>query len=122
MYSGREGEKEDGDKKRGQFLARMFARKFMSGRRLQVHLRARRVVLCGRPGRELRVKRGVKPERGREGEGEGKGEGVGYSAHLLCFISFLHAVSFHFYLSPSSFNSTCFPSEARRRPIKRALH
>lgn len=89
MYSGREGEKEDGDKKRGQFLARMFARKFMSGRRLQVHLRARRVVLCGRPGRELRVKRGVKPERGRE-RGEG---GRGRGCRIFCPSTLLHFLS-----------------------------
>lgn len=86
MYSGREGEKEDGDKKRGQFLARMFARKFMSGRRLQVHLRARRVVLWGRPGRELRVKRGVKPERGREGERGG-------GCRIFCPSTLLHFLS-----------------------------
>lgn len=90
MYSGREGEKEDGDKKRGQFLARMFARKFMSGRRLQVHLRARRVVLCGRPGRELRVKRGVKPERRRGREGEGEGEG---GCRIFCPSTLLHFLS-----------------------------
>ena len=63
MYSGREGEKEDRDKKRFQFLARTFACKFMSGRLLQVHLRARRVVLY-RPGPEVQVRRGR--EGGRE--------------------------------------------------------
>lgn len=87
MYSGREGEKEHGDEKRVQFLARAFARKFMSGRRLQVHLRARRVVLCGRPGRELRVKRGVKPERGERGGREGGRGRIFCPATLLHFLS-----------------------------------